>query len=104
MDNFYKYDPKIDTVARESPKFSFPQSRRYRDKENKMSGSSAEFYQTVESKASGYSYSMGTSKRFADLKKESGPYKEPQQDYSTIGQLPAYLKKSLKKKEEIAKN
>lgn len=28
MDNFYKYDPKINTIARESPKFSFPQGRR----------------------------------------------------------------------------
>lgn len=28
MDNFYKYDPNLNTVARESPKFSFPQGRR----------------------------------------------------------------------------
>jgi hypothetical protein len=28
MDNFYKYDPNLSTVARESPKFSFPQGRR----------------------------------------------------------------------------
>lgn len=28
-DNFNKYDPKVNSVARESPKFTFPQSRRY---------------------------------------------------------------------------
>lgn len=28
MDNFYKYDPNLNIVARESPKFSFPQGRR----------------------------------------------------------------------------
>ena len=28
-DNFNKYDPNLNSVARESPKFSIPQSRRY---------------------------------------------------------------------------
>lgn len=40
---------------------------------------------------------MGTSKRFAEMKKETGPYRETS-DFSTIGQLPSYLKKGLKKK------
>lgn len=34
MDNFYKYDSNIKSIARESPKFSFGQSKRYSDKEN----------------------------------------------------------------------
>jgi len=33
------------------------------------------FYQTIDSKAGGYSYSMGTAKRFGELKKSSGPFK-----------------------------
>jgi hypothetical protein len=49
-------------------------------------------------KASSSSYSMGTSKRFPDLKKDSGPFKTTANDYSTIGNLPSYLKKSSKKK------
>jgi hypothetical protein len=39
---------------------------------------------------------MGTSKRFDALKKESGPFKDSQVEYSTIGQLPGY--RGLKKK------
>jgi hypothetical protein len=34
MDNFYKYEPKIAAVARESPKFTFSQSKRLDGKEN----------------------------------------------------------------------
>jgi hypothetical protein len=41
---------------------------------------------------------MGTSKRFADLKKDAGPFKSTPQNYSTIGNLPVYLKKNCKKK------
>lgn len=41
---------------------------------------------------------MGTSKRFPELKKESGPFKERETDYSTIGMMPNYLKKTAKKK------
>lgn len=33
-DNFYKYDPQNDSVARTSPKFSFPQSRRSNEHSN----------------------------------------------------------------------
>lgn len=58
------------------------------------------FYQSLDNKASGYHYSMGTSKRFAEIKKETGPFRETS-DFSTIGQLPSYLKKGLKKKWEI---
>ena len=68
MDNFNRYNPNLNTVARESPKFSFPQSSKH-SKENRFASTSQEFYQNVESKSSGYHYSMGTSKRFAELKK-----------------------------------
>lgn len=98
MDNFYKYDPNINTVARESPKFSFPQGKRY-DKQNMQANTYSQyFYQSINKKKEGYSYSMGTAKRFAELKKESGIFKDRETDYSTIGQLPSYLKKNLKKK------
>ena len=97
MDNFNRYDPNLNTVARESPKFSFPQSSKH-SKENRFASTSQEFYQNVESKSSGYHYSMGTSKRFAELKKETGPFQDRQTDFSTIGLLPSYLKKTGKKK------
>lgn len=74
MDNFYKYDPNISTVARESPKFSFPQGRR-NNKENTQPIYSQCFYQSLEHKTTGYSYSMGTSKRFAEQKKEKGAFR-----------------------------
>lgn len=61
MDNFYRYDPNINSIARQSPKFSFPQSKR-NDKENYFQ-SSQKFY-TIENKSMGHSYSMGTAKRF----------------------------------------
>ena len=97
MDNFNRYDPNLNTVARLSPKFSFPQGSK-NGKENRFAASSQEFYQDVESKPSGYHYSMGTSKRFAELKKESGPFKDRQTNFSTIGVLPSYLKKTTIKK------
>jgi hypothetical protein len=34
MDNFYKYDPNVSSVARLSPKFTFSQSKRLDGKEN----------------------------------------------------------------------
>lgn len=75
-DNFYKYEPKLNAVARESPKFTFPQSRTYKSKQNVNSDSHSQiFYQTIDNKKSGYSYSMGTSKRFAENTKKSGPLK-----------------------------
>jgi len=40
---------------------------------------------------------MGTSKRFADMKKENGAFRETT-DYSSTGLLPNYLKKGLQKK------
>jgi len=33
------------------------------------------FYQTVDAKAGGCSYSIGTAKRFGELKKDSGPFR-----------------------------
>ncbi len=74
-DNFNKYDPKLSYVARESPKFTFPQGRRYNSKEN--DASEQMFYHTVDSKAGGYSYSMGTAKRFGELKKDAKGRQHP---------------------------
>jgi hypothetical protein len=98
MDNFYKYSPKASAVAREGPKFSFPQGRRQEEKDSGRSAYSQEFYQSIDMKSSSSSYSMGTSKRFPALRKESGPFKTTPSDYSTIGNLPTYLRKSSKKK------
>lgn len=98
MDNFYKYDPKLSAAARESPKFSFPQGRR--DKQNGQQGNAYAqcFYQSLQKKAGGYSYSIGIAKRFGQLKKEGGPFRQSTYDMGTIGQMPSYLKKGLKKK------
>lgn len=69
MDNFYKYDSNIKSIARESPKFSFGQSKRYSDKENSELNFRQDFNHYQLPKSNGYSYTMGTSKRFADFKK-----------------------------------
>jgi len=98
MDNFYKYSPKASAVAREGPKFTFPQGRRGNDKDSGRSAYSQEFYQSMDLKSSSSSYSMGTSKRFPLLKKEGGPFKTLPADYSTIGNMPSYLRKDPKKK------
>lgn len=98
MDNFYKYSPKAWAVGREGPKFSFPQGRRSNDKDSARSAYSQEFHQTMGMKSSSCSYSMGTSKRFPVLKREGGPFKTLPADYSTIGNMPGYLRKDSKKK------
>jgi hypothetical protein len=49
-------------------------------------------------KSESCSYSMGTSKRFSNVKKDAGPFKTPVRDYTTIGNMPSYLKKNSKKK------
>lgn len=95
MENFYKYSPKA--AGRDGPKFSFPQGRRQEGKESGRSAYSQEFYQSIDMKSSSCSYSMGTSKRFPELRKESGPFKTLPVDHSTIGQLPSYLRNSKKK-------
>lgn len=98
MDNFYKYTPKPSAVGREGPKFSFPQGRRAGEKDSGRSAYSQEFYQSMDMKSSSCSYSMGTSKRFPTLKKESGPFKTLPAEYSTIGSMPNYLKRESRKK------
>jgi hypothetical protein len=98
MDNFYKYSPKANAVGREGPKFSFPQGRRGGEKESGRSAYSQEFYQPMDMKSSSAGFSMGTSKRFPVLRKESGPFKTVPTDYATIGQLPTYLRRDSKKK------
>jgi len=51
MENFYKYDPKLEAVARESPKFSFPQGRKAIGKENEpLSPRSHEFTMSISPK------------------------------------------------------
>ena len=91
-DNFYKYTPQTETVVRGSPKFSFPMGRRSMENVG-GEGMNHNFHQSLELKRSGYSYSMGTAKRFAPSKKETGPYKDSQGMSSTIGYMPNYLKK-----------
>jgi hypothetical protein len=41
---------------------------------------------------------MGTAKRFPELRKEPAFFKERHNDFSTMGQMPSYLKKSTKRR------
>jgi hypothetical protein len=54
-------------------------------------------------KTSNNGFSMGTAKRFGDFKKDAGPFKETSSNFATIGNLPSYLKKAQKKKQEEVK-
>ena len=42
---------------------------------------------------------MGTAKRFGELKKEAGPFRDSENNMGTMGQMPSYLNKGLKKKQ-----
>ena len=92
-DCFGKYDPKIIVSARSGGKYSFGTDAKPWNKATKDETIGPAYYgyqekQTVES------YSMGTSQRFKQLKKEREYVShEKAVMNSTIGYMPSYFKK-----------
>lgn len=90
-ENFYKYNPKEETVKYRSPQYSFFQSSTTAN--IKYSDVGPTSYRN-EKKSSSEFYSMGKSQRFKPFSKQSIQDCLDQKDnYSTIGKMPNYLKK-----------
>lgn len=103
-DCFGKYDPKVIVSARTGGKYTFGSDAKPWNKATKDETIGPAYYEQRE-KRTIESYSMGTSQRFKELKKE--------RDYvshekvimnSTIGYLPSYLKKGKQQKKSTVLN
>ena len=92
-DCFGKYDPKMIASARSGGKYSFGSEAKPWNKATKDETLGPAQYEYREKKAL-ESYSMGTSQRFKELKKERDYMSNDKAVLnSTIGYLPSYLKK-----------
>lgn len=101
--NFYKYNPKYETVNYESPKFTFKKNE-YLENEDKINRLGPGSYLNLK-KGLSESYTIPKDQRFKPLVKQKIiNTKVNENAYSTVGFLPAYLKKKEKKKERIQVN
>ncbi len=101
-DCFGKYDPKMTASARSGGKYSFGSDAKPWNKTTKDETLGPAHYGYRE-KMSVQSYSMGTSQRFKELKKERDYMSNDKAAMnSTIGYLPSYLKKKAVQKKSTA--
>ena len=95
-DNFYKYNPKFDTVAHDSAKYTFTKNELV-ENEAKINRLGPGSY-NVAKKGNSSSYTIPKDQRFKPLVKEKNiNTKVNENAYATVGFLPDYLKKKEKK-------